>query len=239
MRKLLLLIFLFSFFCFTSNESNAQVSRTAPSLITGLTLNANFAMNDFYGTSNTYIAFPTVNDYSAMWGRGASVFAKFGLGQRRTNAITAEIEFNQMLHNNTTFETPFMQNPDPPHTFYHILSGAVGYEHRFYARCREKFTMGGAFSVNHIITPSYSSLRFATDNTTKVGFQLTAGYEIVLDAANKWGLRIGARYHVLNPFDSTDESILVQDQAKDFRADWGRKFGVLSLNVGLNMYSGY
>jgi hypothetical protein len=239
MRKFILLLFLFSFLTFTVKEADAQLRSTAPGMIAGLTLNANFATNDFYGTSQTHIRFPEVNDYNAMYGRGAALHLKFAFGRTRSNALTTEIEFNQMLHNNSSGETPFMMNPDPPHTFYHILSGIVGYEHRFYARCREKFTMGGGFSINRINTPSYSSLRYENDVQTKVGFQLAAGYERVLDAANKWGLRVGVKFHQLNPFDTKDDGILVNDQPKGWLNDWGRKLGVLSLNVGIMNYSGY
>src|SRR5690554_2977273 len=110
------------FIFFVVNNAFSQ-SRTPAPISVGLYLNADFATNDAYGA-----AFGTGYNYGAIWGRGVTLTGKFGLGQKRSSRIVVSAEYNKMINSNDENKTPLLMSPKPPHTFYDIWSGSVGYE---------------------------------------------------------------------------------------------------------------
>ncbi|MGV8018744.1 MAG: hypothetical protein AB2L26_11280 [Ignavibacteria bacterium] len=81
MRKITLLFICFIMGIIGVNKLSAQ-GYTPPNMVYGLSLDGILATNDAHGSAldNTSI---TNGTYGMVWGRGASIYGKFGLGVRK------------------------------------------------------------------------------------------------------------------------------------------------------------
>jgi len=169
---------------------------TPPKIVLGLSLNGYFATNDAYGTGGGFTV-PNDRTYGMMWGRGASLYAKFGLGERKRHRIVTSLEYNHMTNDNRQNKIPFFVfNPRTLNTVYDIYSLGAGYEFCFNARCERKQTVGIGFTGNMIAPGSGSSTSF--DHALRLGMYVNAAYEFVLDKKFKYGLSFGIKYHLVN-----------------------------------------
>lgn len=235
MRNFIIISVMILAFVFIANETKAQ-SYTAPQFTFGLALNGNFAMNDFYGTN-----LRAKENYGAIWGRGIMLYGKYGLGQRKNHRLIASIGYDKMVNDNEGGKAIFfVTSPDTPHTFYDIITGTVGYEYVFNARCKNRQYIGLALSLNSISAPAYST-RGEFKASFRLGLVLSAGYELVLDPKNKFGLNFGLKYNLINAFstdNSTSDKSNFNDGSRAGGTNWWRRLGLVTLNVGFNIYHG-
>jgi hypothetical protein len=146
--KKIILLFLVIIVSLFSNISFSQ-GFTPPKSIIGLSLDGNFATNDAHGTNfmeDTWV-------YGMIWGRGVSVYSKFGLGIRMKHRITVSASYNKMINNILNSKIPFFVGlPDngTPYTDNQIITGAVGYEYAFNPRCKSKQYIGIAVTGNYM-----------------------------------------------------------------------------------------
>jgi hypothetical protein len=234
MKKLfttLSIVFIF----FVVNNAFSQ-SRTPAPISVGLYLNADFATNDAYGA-----AFGSGYNFGAIWGRGVSLTGKFGLGQKRSSRIVVSAEYNKMINSNEENKTPLLMNPNPPHTFYDIISGSVGYEYVFRSTCPDRQYLGLMFTVNNISAPDYNYYG-EVESSMRFGLALTGGYEWVFGANRNIGLNIGIKYNVMNMFNDDNSALLGNKNLNDGPNAGGpgfkRYFSVVTANAGINFYFG-
>lgn len=233
MKKIFLLFILLIAFLL-SNVSYSQ-GFTPPKTIIGLSLDGNFATNDAHGTNfmeDTWV-------YGMIWGRGVSVYSKFGLGLRMKHRITVSASYNKMVNNIQNSKIPFfvgIPGDGSPYTDNSILSGAVGYEYAFNPRCKSKQYVGFAFTGNYISSTSGSFYQF--NPALRFGLQVTTGYEFVLDRNYQTGLSIGLKYNLMNIFGSNNGPNNLNDGAGEGGSGYWRRIGMLSLNLGINYYMG-
>lgn len=211
---------------------------TPPNMVFGLSLDGNLATNDAHGSAldNTTISSST---YGMVWGRGATIFGKFGLGIRKNHRLTVAATYSKMIHDDSG-EIPFFNfSPVEPYTNYDVLSGAFGYEYAFNPRCKNKQYIGFALTTNYIVVNN-KGLAYTSDieNSFRVGLQVTSGYEWTLDKAQQYGLFIGIRYNLTNILGTKNADGSLNDGSGTPGPGFWRRIGFLSLNLGLNFYTG-
>ena len=208
---------------------------TPPSTVLGLSLDGILATNDAHG-SDLVNASTLSGTYGMVWGRGFTLNAKFGLGVRKNHRITVGANYSKMIHDNSG-EIPFFNfSPTAPYTNYDIFTGSAGYEYAFNSRCKNKQYVGFAFTANDIITNEGSL--YAFENSFRLGFQITSGYEWTLGKAQTTGIYIGVRYHLANIFGTTNGDYTLNDGSGTPGPTYWRRIGFLSLNLGFNFYTG-
>ncbi|MDD5360619.1 MAG: hypothetical protein PHN88_00690 [Ignavibacteria bacterium] len=217
---------------------NAQ-GYTPPSMVFGISLDGNLATNDAHGSAldNTTVSSST---YGMVWGRGASLYAKFGLGVRKNHRITVAATYNKMVHDDSG-EMPFFNfSPVEPYTNYDVISGAFGYEYSFNPRCKNKQYIGFAVTTNYIVinNKGLSNAPASIENSFRIGLQVTSGYEWTLDKAQTYGIFIGVRYNLTNILGTKNADGSLNDGSGTPGPGFWRRIGFLSLNLGFNLYSG-
>ncbi|CAN5622048.1 hypothetical protein BH10BAC5_BH10BAC5_02860 [soil metagenome] len=236
MKKSFVLTLLLVCSFFISKGTYAQ-GYTAPDAIIGLTLDGNMSVNDAYGVGNSFL---TNDSYGMKYGRGVSLGLSYGLGESKANRLTVGAGFNFMINGNTGSFPFFEMNPTPPHTFYSILTGAVGYQYMFNARCKNKQFVGVELTANMIHTPAYSTITF--ENATRFGVRLSTGYDFALGNDMKYGITIGAKYHILNAFARENKPSTTVNNINDGTGSPGPGFnrfiGMLTIDAGFNFYTG-
>jgi hypothetical protein len=208
---------------------------TPPKVILGLSLDGNFATNDAHGS----VFERNSNVYGMIWGRGISLYSKFGLGVKKNHRITLSATYNRMVNkedNAIPFFT-FAPSDGSLYTSYNIWTGALGYEYAFNPRCKNKQYLGFAVTANYL-TASQGSFYDYFDNSFRVGMQITTGYEFVLDKNFKTGLAVGLKYHLVNIIGTTNGVNTFNDGSGDGGSLFWRRIGILSINLGLNFYTG-
>jgi hypothetical protein len=210
---------------------------TPPKVVLGFSLDGNFATNDAHGTNFT----TDQNVYGMIWGRGFSVHSKFGLGIRRNHRITVSATYNHMT-NREAATIPFFvfipTNGEEQYTLNEIMSGALGYEYAFNPRCKSKQYLGFALTFNYITAGTGSFIKF--DPAFRMGAQITTGYEFVLDKNFKYGLAVGLKYNLQNIIGKSNgtKGIDLNDGPGEPGPTYWRRIGILSINFGLNFYTG-
>ena len=236
MKKSFVLSLLLVCSLFLTKSSYAQ-GYTAPELIIGLTLDGSMSVNDAYGVGNNFL---TNDSYGMKYGRGASLNFSYGLGDTKSNRLTFGAMYTKMINGNTSSFPFFEMSPKPPHTFYDIFSGAVGYQYMFNARCKNKQFVGLSFTLNSIHTPAYSTITF--ENATRFGVMLSTGYDFALGNDMKYGITVGAKYHVMNAFARENKPSTTVNNINDGSGSPGpgfnRYIGMLTIDAGFNFYTG-
>lgn len=203
---------------------------TPPKFIIGGTLDGNMATNDAYGT---YFADPS--NYGMVWGKGITIYGKYGLGVRKNNRLTLSLGFNNMQNDNNN-TVPFIKfSMTPPYTDFRIWTLGAGYEYAFNARCRNKQFIGAAITANMITSGPGSINEF--DYSFRMGFQVVGGYEFTLGKKQQTGLMVGVKYHVPNIGFQQNGVATLNDGTGQPGAGFWRRIGILSLNLGFNFYT--
>ncbi|MCX6165693.1 MAG: hypothetical protein NTU73_12675 [Ignavibacteriae bacterium] len=234
MKRIILPLFILLVSVFFVQGTFAQ-GFTPPKMIFGLSLDGNFATNDAHGTdfkNGTLVPKP----YGMIWGRGISVYSKFGLGIRKNHRITVSATYNTMINDGQN-QIPFIVlKPDNnDFTSYNIISGALGYEYAFNPRCKSKQYLGSAVTFNYI-SSSKEGYSASFDPAFRIGMQITTGYEFVLDKNFKYGLSLGLKYNLHNIIGTANGSNTMDDGSGN--GTYWRRIGVLSINAGFNFYTG-
>jgi hypothetical protein len=233
MKRIIILLFILIVSIFIVQNTYSQ-GFTPPNVILGLSLDGNFATNDAHGTN--FRNDPNV--YGMIWGRGFSIYSKFGLGIRKNHRITISASYNKMINTERT-TIPFMvftPSDGSLYTSYNIFSGALGYEYAFNPRCKSKQYIGFAFTGNYLTTSTGSFFQY--DNAFRIGMQITTGYEFVLDKNFKTGLSIGMKYNLTNIIGTANGPGNFNDGSGAGGSQYWRRIGILSINLGFNYYTG-
>lgn len=209
---------------------------TPPSTVLGISLDGTLASNDAHGSDlgdvNTL-----KGTYGMVWGRGATLNAKFGLGVRKNHRIAIGASYKKMIHDGSG-EIPFFNfSPVEPYTNYTIYTGSAGYEYAFNPRCKNKQFVGFAFTANYI-TQNNTIPDFVFDPAFRVGFQVSSGYEWTLDKAQTTGVYIGVTYNLANILGTTNGTGTLNDGSGQPGPNYWRRIGTLSINLGFNFYTG-
>lgn len=217
-------------------QSTYSQGFTPPKVVLGFSLDGNFATNDAHGTN--FKNDPNV--YGMIWGRGLSISSKIGFGVRRNHRMTITATYNRMVNTEEVMFPFFVFAPDDPtkaYTSFNIWTGALGYEYAFNPRCKSKQYIGFAFTGNYITTTE-GSFYAAFENSFRMGMQITTGYEFVLDKNFKTGLAVGLKYNLANIFGTKNGNGTLNDGAGQGGPTYWRRIGILSINLGLNFYTG-
>ncbi|MBX7046682.1 MAG: hypothetical protein K1X86_12685 [Ignavibacteria bacterium] len=222
-----------------SNKSFAQY--TAPETVLGLHLTGNLATNEGYGVGSAIYGGNTPGStYGMKWGRGIGIDFSIGLGDTKRNRIYVGGEWNAMINANSS-NIPFLliSPSETIMTYYNIYSLEAGYQYMWNARCKTKQWFTAGVSASMIQAPRYSVVNF--EDATRAGAFAQYGYDFVLDQAGKWGLSLSAKYHLVNAFFHANGSG-TQSHINDGNGlpgpGYDRLIGLLSVNVGINMYGG-
>jgi hypothetical protein len=236
MKRIIILLFILIVCISFIQETRAQ-GFTPPKVTLGLSLDGNFATNDAHGTNFRVDKFV----YGMVWGKGATVFSKFGFGVRRNHRLTLSASYNSMINIEDVMIPFFVFKPSDPakvYTAFDIYSGAIGYEYAFNPRCKSKQYLGFGITANFLSTPVgsyYDKLK----NSFRMGAQITTGYEFVLDKNFKYGLNIGLRYNLTNIIGTENgDDTSFNDGSGTGGPSYWRRIGILSINLGFNFYTG-
>ena len=226
----------------TNQDAEAQrlLGRRGPVFTIELKLNGSYAMNDAFGETIDIPSNPLQQrDYGMKWGKGFSIESTYGFGTRRSNRISLGLEFNNMVNGANESQVPFfLFSPDTPKTVYNIYTASLGYQYLFGADCLNKQTIGFAITGSMISTPGEGSA-IMFDNTFRLGFQISTGYEIVLDRNHNWGLALGFKYHLMNFFNSSNGNFTLNDgEDPAYGPGFKRFIGFVGINLGLKLYTG-
>jgi hypothetical protein len=233
MKKIIVLISIIIVFIVFCQNSYSQ-GFTPPKVILGFTLDGNFATNDAHST-NFWV---DPNFYGMIWGRGITLNSKFGMGVRKNHRITLSATYNKMVNKENT-GIPFLvfkPSDGRRYTDYNFWSGAIGYEYAFNPRCKSKQYIGFGINGNYITTPPEAFFNF--DNAFRMGAQLTTGYEFVLDKNFKYGLVVGLKYSLTNILGTQNGTGTLNDGSGEGGPTYWRRIGILSINFGMNFYTG-
>jgi hypothetical protein len=233
MKKVILLFTILLVSAFFVQDTFSQ-GFTPPKIILGISFDGNFATNDAHGTN--FKNDPNV--YGMIWGRGVSIYSKIGLGIRKNHRITIGGSYNRMVNTGLSMVPFFVFEPSDGTDFtsYKIWSGALGYEYAFNPRCKSKQYLGFAVTGNYLNTSKGSYFQY--DNSFRIGMQITTGYEFVLDKNFQYGLTLGLKYNLTNIFGATNGPGTLNDGAGTGGPTYWRRIGILSINMGLNLYTG-
>lgn len=236
MKKIIILYTIIIASLFFVQKINAQ-GFTPPKMILGIAFDGNFATNDAHGTNFRN----DQNVYGMIWGRGLTLNGKYALGVRRNHRLTLSASYNRMVNTEDDMIPFFVFAPSDPtkqYTSYNIWSGALGYEYAFNPRCKSKQFLGFAITANLITTTKGSYFDYYED-AFRVGAQITTGYEFVLDKNFKYGLSVGLRYNLTNILGTQNGDYKnINDGSGTGGPTYWRRIGILSINLGLNLYSG-
>ena len=233
------LIALLSFLLFNI-EANAQRTRlSAPEFVVGLGVGVFAAENDAYGQVGVQTT------YGMRLGRGLSIYAKYAVDKNRHHRLSTSFTYHKMVNDQSggNFFTNILKfSPEDPYTNFNIFSGALGYEYVFGAPCCNKQSIGAGLTFN-LINSSIGSQPNDVDNSFRIGFQLTAGYEFLIDDKGRYGLDLGFKWGITNVFlQDVGGGIHDLNDGKGTRPyatdDNQRWIGVAGLTVGFNFYMG-
>lgn len=235
MKKILLLLVCLTIGILWADISNAQ-GFTPPNFTLGLTLDGNFAVNNAHGAN---LSSPG-DSYGMVWGRGVTIFGKMGLGIRKNHRITLSAGYNKMIHNDASTIPFFTIKPDAPFTIYDIWTGALGYEYVLRARCSSRPFLGIAVTGNYIVSDNTAPTLFTQnfENSFRIGLMVSAGYEWTIDKAQKYGISVGAKYNLTNLIGTKNGANTMNDADGPGGSGYFRRIGIMSLNVGFNIYTG-
>lgn len=207
---------------------------TPPKMIIGLSLDGNIAINDAHGSSIT-----NKESYGMIWGRGFSLYSKMGFGIRKNHRITLGASYNKMINHYDKKIPFFVFTPANTtlYTNYNIWTGALGWEYAFNPRCRSKQFIGIAVTANYLTSTVGSYIQF--ENAIRYGVMFSTGYEFVLDKSYKTGLVIGLKYNLTNILGTSNGIGDLNDGSESsYGPGFYRRIGILSLNIGFNLYTG-
>lgn len=225
----------------TQDENGEASSRRvgAARWVIGIGTGMFLSVNDAYGRLDDQTT------YGMKTGRGVDLSFKYGLGATKKNRITARVSYIKMINDDKDrffLAQPFLTSPTPPHSFYDLISGAVGYEYVFGAPCCNKQTVGLAFTINNISAPDYNSFRGQYNSALRMGIELTAGYEFLFGQTGKYGLGLSFKYNQANLFNKSNDALLGNHDLNDGDGPGGqgfaRKIGIFSINAAFNIYGG-
>ncbi|MEO8665198.1 MAG: hypothetical protein ABI462_06855 [Ignavibacteria bacterium] len=247
MKKTFIALLLFIIIGFTFQDSYSQTVRytyTRPSWTIGFGPVWNLATNDAYGRAN-YSETSTIlrDNYGMRWGWGGYLFGKYGPGKKKNDRIFLGVDYKGMT--NSDFE-----GSDANKTHYDFITIDAGYEFLFYGTYKFRSYYGAGLTGN-IIKGEYTPLfpndvnkALTFESTFRLGFELKAGLEFIFNSRKRnFGLNVGAKYNLTNLFnDDNATASLGQTQnlnlndGKDSRAGFKRYIGIVSIDVGLNIY---
>ena len=235
MKKSILFSILLVVLSFAIINSSYSQGFTPPKMVFGLSLDGNFATNDAHGSSMT-----DPNTYGMVWGRGFTFYGKVGFGVRKNHRFTFSAGYNKMINDAENKIPFFVFPPSVPtllYTNFNIWTGAVGWEYAFNPRCKSKQFLGIALTANYITTTSGTVYQY--DNAMRFGVMVSTGYEFVLDKNYKTGLFVGLKYHLTNIVGKNNGIASLNDGSDPTNGPgFWRRIGVLSVNVGINLYTG-
>lgn len=232
MKNLIKSVFLLSIFSLSiQNIYSQNLPYTPPVVTINANFNGNLAALDFYGT---FYSEQNQGNYGAVWGRGASLNFKFGIGKNKSFRILAGFEYNKMINANDDSFPFFTIDPKSPATDYDIFTGVLGGEYVTKPRCPERFYIGGGFTTNRISAP-VSNKNGPIDPAYRFGMQIHGGYEYVFGQKGTFGINIGLKFNYLNLFNSGSDLSPGNTNLNDGVGLFGfkRKIAVTSLNLGV------
>lgn len=234
--KKIFFLFLFLVLIFTVSETKAQCY-TAPAFTLGFSLDGNLAMEDAHGSK---VGASTYN-YQMIWGRGATIYGKLGLGYKQNHRLSLSFTYNNMTNSNNESKIPFFSfapTDGSIYTNYNFWTGALGYELVFYPGTRFRNYVGLAVTGTLISTGEGSYI--ATDNTSfRMGLMASLGYEFTLDKQRRFGLNAGVKFHLMNLINTETGPGTLNDGAGTTLLDnYWKRITMLSLNLGMNFYFG-
>ena len=237
MKKVIVLFVILLVSAFIIQDTFSQ-GFTPPKIIIGLSLDGNFATNDAHGTNFT----TDQNVYGMIWGRGISVYSKLGLGIKKNHRLTIVGTYNKMI-NRLDNNIPFLvttPNDGSEYTNYNIWSGALGYEYAFNPRCKSKQYLGFAVTGNYFTCSQGSYAPKYFNPAFRIGAQISTGYEFVIDKNFKYGLTLGLKYNLENIIGKSNGvgGVDLNDGPDPPGPSFWRRIGILSINMGLNLYTG-
>jgi hypothetical protein len=177
------------------------------------------------------------------WGYGAFLYGKYGPGKMKNDRIFLGFAYNGMPNDDWDSEGN--------KTFYNIVTFDAGYEYLFYGTYGFRSYYGAGLTGN-IISGDYTPNPATQTNTAKtfestfrVGMELKAGLEFVFNTSRKnLGLNVGATYNLTNLFNDDNQSpslgqtenLNLNDGSETGGPGFKRYIGIVSINVGLNIY---
>lgn len=246
-RTILYLLIIVSLFIL--NDLNAQTDKVTysyskPSWTVGFGPAWNLATNDAYGRANYSTNAQVLRDnYGMRWGVGGYIFGKYSPGKTKADRIYLGFDYKGMT--NTDFES------DANKTSFDIITFDAGYEYVFYGTYGFRSYYGIGLTGNLISgefipqNPTATNLKRNIESTFRVGMEIKAGLEFVLNNSKKnLGINVGGRYNLTNLFNA-DNALPTAGQTDNFNLNDGgeaggpgfkRYIGIFSLDVGLNIY---
>lgn len=203
----------------------------------------NLATNDAYGRANYADPDNILRDnYGMRWGWGGYLDVKFAPGKKRNDRIYLGMDYKGMTNAD-------MDGSNANKTHYDIITIAGGYEYLFYGTYGFRSYYGIGLTGN-IISGNFTPLHESASNPYKsfessfrMGMELKAGLEFVLGSKKNYGINFGARYNLMNLFNDDNATPLLGqhenmnlNDGKDGTAGFKRYIGVVSINLGLNLY---
>lgn len=242
LRLLILIVFVFSF-----NNSNAQTVRysySRPAWTIGFGPSWDLATNDAYGRANYASEDQILRDNFGMrWGFGGYLFGKYSPGKMRNDRIFLGFDYKDMSNKDMDSEGNKTQ--------YNLVTIDAGYEYLFYGTYGFRSYYGAGLTGNFIsgtYTPNHATQTNDTktfESAFRLGMELKAGLEFVFNSSRKnIGLNVGATYNLVNLFNDENQSpelgqtqnLNLNDGSGTGGPGFKRYIGVVSINVGLNIY---
>lgn len=244
-KLLISLILSIIFISFKISEAQTYYEYSKPSWTIGIGPVWNLATNDAYGRANYNSPDQILRDnYGMRWGYGGYIFGKYSPGKKKNDRIFLGFDYKGMA--NSDFS-------DANSTSYNLMTIDAGYEFLFYGTYNFRSYYGIGLTGNIIsgdfepdqstVTAGYPAASVAS--TFRMGMELKAGLEFIFQNKLKnLGLNVGATYNLTNLFNA-DNAAPTAGQTQELNLNDGdgtggpgfkRYIGIVSINVGLNIY---
>lgn len=215
-----------------------------PAWTVGFGTQWNLATNDAYGRANYSNQDQILKEnYAMRWGLGGYLYGKYGMGKKKNDRVFLGIDYKYMQ--NSDFESKANKSK------YNIVTIEAGYEYLFYGTYRFRSYYGIGPTINIIKGGFYPLTETQTfkvrtfESSVRIGMELKAGLEFIFNNRKRnFGVNVGATYNLMNLFsDNNKMPLLGQSEGEslnDGKGDGGpgfkRYIGIVSVNVGLNIY---
>ncbi|MBS1517199.1 MAG: hypothetical protein JSS91_03850 [Bacteroidetes bacterium] len=234
---------------FILNDLSAQTTTvrytySRPAWTVGFGPAWNLATNDAYGRANYSSNDQILRDnYGMRWGVGGYIYGKYSPGKTKADRIFLGFDYKGM--SNSDFDSQGNK------TKYDIMTFDAGYEYLFYGTYGFRSYYGIGLTGNIISgkykpnTPSLTNVEKSIESTFRVGMEIKAGLEFVLNNSKKnIGINVGGRYNLMNLFNDDNAAPLLgqtsglnlNDGSEAGGPGYKRYIGIFSLDVGLNIY---
>jgi len=204
----------------------------------------NLATNDAYGRANYAQQSQVLADnYGMRWGYGGFITGKYAVGKTRHDRIFLGFDYKGMANSDWDSEGNS--------TFYDLITIDAGYEYLFYGTYGFRSYYGIGLTGNVIsgsYTPNVASatnVATALESSFRVGMELKAGLEFVLNTSRKnLGITVGGKYNLMNLFNDQNgtpstgqtENLNWNDGDGQGGPGFKRYIGIVSVEVGLSIY---